>query len=132
MSGISGAVFWGALMTILSIVPGIGTALVWIPAVVYLFSTGHTGPAIALALWCAVVVGTADNVLRPILVGKDTQMPDLMVMLSTFGGLALFGAIGFIIGPVIASLFLAVWKIYGRTFGDILETSTASPADHSG
>ena len=123
VAGISGAVFWGAVMTILSIIPGIGTALVWIPAVIYLLSTGRTGPAIALALWCAVVVGTADNFLRPMLVGKDTQMPGLMVMLSTFGGLAMFGAVGFIIGPVIASLFLAAWKIYSDTFGEVLESS---------
>jgi len=72
---------------------------------------------------------TADN-QATILVGKDTQMPDLMVMLITFGGLALFGAVGFVIGPVIASLFLAVWKIYGKTFGEVLEAETAAPAGH--
>ena len=136
VAGISGAVFWGAVMTILSIIPGIGTALVWIPAVIYLLSTGRTGPAIALALWCAVVVGTADNFLRPMLVGKDTQMPGLMVMLSTFGGLAMFGAVGFIIGPVIASLFLAAWKIYSDTFGEDarveLTTGCCTGADSDG
>ena len=74
-----------------------------------------------------IVVGTADNVLRPLLVGKDTEMPDLMVMLSTFGGLALFGAIGLVIGPVIAALFLTMWRIYSDTFADVLSTPGVSP-----
>lgn len=118
--GIEGAVFWGTVMAVLSIIPGIGTAFVWVPAVIYLFAVGRTVPAIGLLLWCAVVVGTADNILRPLLVGKDTKMPDLLVMLSTFGGLALFGAVGLVIGPVVAALFLAMWRIYTDTFGDYL------------
>ena len=125
--GIKGAVFWGTVMAVLSIIPGIGTALVWVPAVGYLFATGQSVPAIGLLLWCAIVVGTADNVLRPLLVGKDTEMPDLMVMLSTFGGLALFGAIGLVIGPVIAALFLTMWRIYSDTFADVLSTPGVSP-----
>ena len=118
--GIKGAVFWGTVMAVLSIIPGIGTALVWVPAVICLFSVGRTLPAIGLLVWCAIVVGTADNVLRPLLVGKDTEMPDLLVLLSTFGGLALFGAVGLVIGPVIAALFLAMWRIYCDTFGELL------------
>ena len=118
--GIKGAVFWGTVMAVLSIIPGIGTALVWVPAVIYLLSIGQTGPAIGLFLWCAIVVGTADNFLRPLLVGKDTEMPDLLVMLSTFGGLTLFGAIGLVLGPVIGAVFIAMWQIYSRTFGDLL------------
>lgn len=125
--GIKGAIFWGTVMAVLSIIPGIGTALVWIPAVGFLFATGQTVPAVGLLLWCAIVVGTADNVLRPLLVGKDTEMPDLMVMLSTFGGLALFGAIGLVIGPVIAALFLTMWRIYSDTFADVLSTLGISP-----
>lgn len=123
--GIKGAVFWGTVMAVLSIIPGIGTALVWVPAVIYLFSVGHTLPAIGLLVWCAIVVGTADNFLRPLLVGKDTEMPDLVVLLSTFGGLALFGAVGIVIGPVIAALFLAMWQIYSHTFGELLVTQEA-------
>jgi predicted PurR-regulated permease PerM len=118
--GIKGAVFWGTVMAVLSIIPGIGTALVWVPAVIYLFAIGQTGPAIGLFLWCAIVVGTADNFLRPLLVGKDTEMPDLLVMLSTFGGLTLFGAIGLVLGPVIGAVFIAMWQIYSRTFGEVL------------
>jgi predicted PurR-regulated permease PerM len=113
-------------MAVLSIIPGIGTALVWVPAVIYLFSVGRTLPAIGLLLWCAIVVGMADNVLRPLLVGKDTEMPDLLVLLSTFGGLALFGAVGLVIGPVIAALFLAMWRIYSDTFGGLLLTPEAA------
>ncbi len=120
--GIEGAVFWGAVMAVLSVVPAIGTALVWLPAAVYLFAVGQTVPAISLFLWCAIVVGTADNLLRPVLVGRDTEMPDLMVLLSTFGGLALFGVVGLVIGPVIAALFLAMWKIYSDTFSGLLLT----------
>jgi predicted PurR-regulated permease PerM len=120
--GIKGAVFWGTVMAVLSIIPGIGTALVWAPAVIYLFLVGRTLPAVGLLLWCAIVVGTADNVLRPLLVGKDTEMPDLLVKLSTLGGLALFGAVGLVVGPVIAALFLAMWRIYSETFGEYLLT----------
>ena len=124
--GITGAAFWGTVMAVLSIIPGIGTALVWVPAVVYLFIVGETLSAIGLLLWCAIVVGTADNVLRPLLVGKDTEMPDILVLLSTFGGLALFGAVGLVIGPVIAALFLAMWKIYSDTFGELLSAPSGA------
>lgn len=118
--GIEGAAFWGTIMVVLSIIPGVGTALVWVPAVIYLFAVGRIVPAIGLLLWCAIVVGTVDNFLRPILVGKDTEMPDILIMLSTLGGLFMFGAVGFVIGPIIAALFVAVWRIFGETFGDVL------------
>jgi predicted PurR-regulated permease PerM len=118
--GIDGATFWGTIMAVLSIIPGIGTALVWVPAVVYLAMAGKIAAAIGLTLWCAVVVGTVDNLLRPVLVGRDTQMPDLLILLSTFGGLVTFGPVGFIIGPVFAAVFIAVWNIYGEVFGDLL------------
>lgn len=115
-AGIDSAIFWGALMTVLSIVPGIGAALVWVPAAVILAAMGHVWHAIGLALFCAVVVGSIDNVLRPILVGRDTQMHELLVFFSTFGGLLLFGAMGFILGPILAALFVAVWEIFATTF----------------
>ncbi len=118
--GIDGAAFWGTIMAILSIVPGIGAAVVWVPAVIYLFSTGQPGKAIALLAWCAAVVGTIDNILRPILVGKDAKMPDLLILVGTLGGLFLFGPIGFIVGPIVCALFLTVWDIYGATFKEIL------------
>jgi predicted PurR-regulated permease PerM len=119
--GIAGAAFWGAIMAVLSVIPGIGAALVWVPAVGYLLVKGYTAKAIGLAIWCAAVVGSADNVLRPRLVGKDTKMPDLLILLSTLGGIFLFGAAGFIIGPIIAALFVTVWDIYGSSFSEVLE-----------
>ena len=120
VAGLDGAAFWGTLMAVLSIVPGIGSALVWVPAVIYLFLTGHTLAALLLFAWCAAVVGTIDNVLRPTLVGKDAKMPDLLILVGTLGGLYLFGAIGFIVGPIVCGLFLTVWDIYGATFKEIL------------
>ena len=119
-AGIGGAAFWGTIMTVLSVVPGIGAALVWVPAVIYLFIIGQSWTAVLLLAWCAAVVGTIDNVLRTRLVGKDAKMPDLLILLGTLGGLFLFGPIGFIVGPLVCGLFLTVWDIYGTTFKDIL------------
>jgi len=118
--GLKGAAFWGTIMAVLSIIPGVGTALVWVPAVVYLMAVGRFTAAILLFVWCAAVVGTVDNLLRPRLVGKDTKMPDLLILLGTLGGLVLFGAVGIIIGPIIAALFVTVWDIYGEAFKDYL------------
>lgn len=120
VAGITGAAFWATVMAVLSIIPAVGTALVWIPAVIYLLMTGHIGAGIGLAIWCAAVVGSVDNVLRPRLVGGDTEMPDLLILLSTLGGLSMFGAVGLIIGPVIAGIFVTVWQIYGTTFRELL------------
>jgi predicted PurR-regulated permease PerM len=75
---------------------------------------------VGLGVWCAVVVGTVDNVLRPWLVGRDTKMPDIMILVSTLGGLVLFGAVGIIVGPIVAALFLTVWELYGAAFKDVL------------
>jgi predicted PurR-regulated permease PerM len=120
VAGIDGPAFWGTMMAILSIVPGIGAALVWVPAVIYLFITGQTLTATLLLTWCAAIVGTIDNLLRPALVGKDAKMPDLLILIGTLGGLFLFGPIGFIVGPIVCALFLTIWEIYGATFKDIL------------
>jgi predicted PurR-regulated permease PerM len=119
-AGIDGAAFWGTVMVILSVIPGIGTALIWVPTVIYLYAMGSPLAAILLAIWCAGVVGTVDNLLRPALVGKDAEMPDLLILIGTLGGLFLFGPIGFIIGPVICGLFLTALDIYGTTFKSIL------------
>src|SRR5215212_10383825 len=120
VAGIDGAAFWGTLMVVLSVVPGIGAALVWVPAVIYLFLTGQNLAAVLLLAWCAAVVGTIDNLLRPMLVGKDAKMPDLLILIGTLGGLFLFGPIGFIVGPIVCGLFLTVWEIYGVTFKEVL------------
>ncbi|MFP6640863.1 MAG: AI-2E family transporter, partial [Myxococcota bacterium] len=118
--GIEGAAFWGTVMAVLSIIPGIGTALVWIPAAIWLFVNGNNTAAIGLTIWCIAVVGTVDNLLRPRLVGRDTQMSDLLIMLSTLGGLILFGGTGLVVGPIVAALFVTVWEIYGTAFSDYL------------
>jgi len=112
VAGIEHAVFWGVIMAVLSIIPGIGTGLIWVPAVIYLAMIGRIEAALCLAVWCVVVVGTADNVLRPMLVGKDTKMPDLLVLVTTMGGLILFGAAGIVVGPIIGALFITVWSLW--------------------
>ena len=127
VAGITGAAFWATVMAVLSIIPAVGTALIWIPAVAYLLMTGQVAAGIGLLIWCGAVVGSVDNLLRPMLVGNDTEMPDLLILLSTLGGLSMFGAVGLIIGPVIAGLCMTVWEIYGSTFQDLLpERQTAS------
>ncbi|MFO7556790.1 MAG: AI-2E family transporter [Desulfobacterales bacterium] len=118
--GIEAAVFWGTVMTVLSIIPAVGSALVWVPAAIILAIGGSYLKAVGLALFCALVVGSLDNVLRPRLVGKDTQMHDLMIFFGTLGGIALFGVIGFVVGPIIAALFVTIWDIYGEAFHDFL------------
>jgi predicted PurR-regulated permease PerM len=125
--GIDGALFWGAMMAILSIIPGVGGALVWVPAVVILIATGALWRGIGLAAFCSLAVGSVDNFLRPILVGRDTQMHELMIFFSTLGGLLLFGAMGFIVGPILAALFLTVWEMFGSTFRNELATRDAPP-----
>ncbi len=120
VAGVPSALFWGTIMAVLSMIPNVGSALVWLPACIFLFLKGKTVAAVLVFLWCALIVGSADNVLRPILVGKDTEVPELLVLVSTLGGLATLGLVGFILGPVTALLFLTVWDIYGQTFRDVL------------
>lgn len=135
-AGVDGAIFWGTVMTLLSIVPGIGGALVWVPAVIILIATGAVWRGVALALFCGLVVGSVDNVLRPRLVGRDTQMHELLIFFSTLGGLALFGAMGFILGPILAALFVTAWEMFGTAFhGALAEPEPAArssplPAGH--
>ena len=110
-------------MMLLSVVPGIGAALVWFPAVLYLAFNGQLLYAGSLFAFCGLLVGTIDNVLRPKLVGNDTQLHELMIFFSTIGGLLTFGFSGFIIGPIIAALFVTVWEIYGVEFKNWLPES---------
>lgn len=126
--GVDGAVFWGTIMTILSIIPGIGGALVWLPAAIILLATGEIWRGIALAAFCALVVGSVDNLLRPRLVGQDTKMHELLIFFSTLGGLMLFGATGFILGPILAALFVTVWEMFGIAFRTSLAEPSPAPA----
>ena len=105
-------VLWAVVMAVLSLLPAVGTALVWGPVALYFLATGSVVSGIVLIAYGVLVIGLVDNVLRPILVGKDTKIPDYVVLISTLGGLAIFGVNGFLIGPVIAALFIASWDIF--------------------
>jgi predicted PurR-regulated permease PerM len=124
--GIDGAIFWGAVMTVLSIIPGIGAPLVWVPAALILFAIGQVWQPVALILFCGFVVGSVDNLLRPALVGHDTKMHELLIFFSTLGGLSLFGVTGFILGPLLAGLFLTAWEMFGVAFRQEINQSSAS------
>ncbi|MBN9331456.1 MAG: AI-2E family transporter [Comamonas sp. SCN 67-35] len=110
--GIQGPVLWGVIMAFLSLLPAVGASLIWGPVTLYFLATGATWQGITLALYGVGVIGLVDNLLRPLLVGKDTKMPDYVVLISTLGGMALFGLTGFVIGPVVAALFMATWDLY--------------------
>jgi len=147
VAGIPNAIFWGSAMAIFSMIPNVGSALIWVPAVVLLIVQGQVLTGVLLAAFCGLLVGSLDNVLRPILVGKDTKMHELMIFFSTLGGLFMFGFPGIFIGPVIGSLLVSIWEIYGVEFADSLpevegrmggqgetgfipgETPAAGPAD---
>lgn len=117
--GITGALLWGVVMAIVSLIPAIGASLVWVPVAVYLAAAGDVVSAIVLTAFGAIVIGLADNVLRPILVGRDTKLPDYIVLLSTLGGIVMFGINGFVMGPLVAALFMAFWGIFIREFGEV-------------
>lgn len=119
--GIDGALLWGVMMGFFSLVPAVGTAIVWVPIAAYLLITGSIVEGSILVGCGVLVIGMVDNVLRPILVGNDTRMPDFVILIATLAGLELFGLNGFIIGPVIAALFIAVWKSVGETRGIVFE-----------
>ena len=113
--GIHSALFWAVLMMFLSLLPAVGAGIVWAPVAVYFVVTGSVWQGVVLALYGVFVIGMVDNVLRPILVGKDTKMPDFLILISTLGGMAIFGLNGFVIGPLIAALFLSSWGLFSGT-----------------
>jgi len=115
--GIPGSVLWGVLMTLLSLLPVGGSAIVWVPTAIVMLLQGHYGKAIAIIIVGSLFIGLIDNLLRPILVGRDAEMPDYLVLLATLGGISWFGLTGFILGPVIAALFLTFWEIAGTKYG---------------
>jgi predicted PurR-regulated permease PerM len=105
-------VLWGVVMAFLSLLPAVGAALVWLPVSLYLYATGEWLVASILMAYGALVIGLADNILRPLLVGRDTKLPDYLVLFSTLGGITLMGINGFVLGPMIAALFLVFWQIF--------------------
>ncbi|HET6569495.1 MAG TPA: AI-2E family transporter [Rhodothermales bacterium] len=114
--GITAPVLWGVVMTFMSLLPAVGSAIVWVPVAIVLFATGHVIKGVLLILFGTFIIGLVDNILRPILVGHDTKMPDYLVLLATLGGLTVFGLSGFIIGPVIAALFLVLWDMFQEQY----------------
>jgi predicted PurR-regulated permease PerM len=108
---VGAAILWGAVMAFLSLLPAIGAALVWVPVAIYFVATGSVWQGLLLTAYGVLVIGLIDNLLRPVLVGKDTGLPDYVVMTTTLGGMAVFGLNGFVIGPAIAAMFIAVWHL---------------------
>ena len=118
--GIHAPVLWGTLMAFLSLLPAVGAALVWIPVAIYFLATGAIWEGVLLIAFGVLVIGLVDNILRPVLVGKDTKMPDYVVLVSTIGGISLFGLNGFVIGPVIAAMFMSAWDIFMKAREEVL------------
>ncbi len=116
LAGIPSPVFWGCLMAVLSIIPSVGTAIVWGPTLLILILSKDFTGAIIIGISCGLIASNADNLIRPRLVGKDTEMHDLFILFSTFGGISMFGIIGIIVGPISAALFVTIWEIYGESF----------------
>ncbi|UKE82377.1 AI-2E family transporter [Pectobacterium sp. PL152] len=111
IAGIEGSLLWGSLMAFLSLIPAVGSAIIWVPAAVFLFATDMLWQAIFIVAFFVLVIGLVDNILRPLLVGKDTKMPDYLILIATLGGMDIYGINGFVIGPLIAALFIACWNI---------------------
>jgi predicted PurR-regulated permease PerM len=119
--GVHAPVLWGALMAVLSLLPAVGSALVWLPVAIYFLVAGAIWQGIVLIAFGVLVIGLVDNVLRPMLVGKETKIPDYVVLVATLGGIAIFGINGFVIGPVIAAMFIAAWDIFSASRSEALE-----------
>jgi predicted PurR-regulated permease PerM len=115
--GIPNATLWGFLSALLAMVPGLGTGLVTLPAVVYLFAVGKMGAAVGLAIWGFAVVGLVDNFLAPYFYSKGIEIHQVVILFAVLGGIALFGPLGFIYGPVAVALFIALVSVYRDRFG---------------
>lgn len=113
--GVRAPLLWAVSMTFLSLLPAIGAAIVWLPVAIYFLATGSVWQGLFLIFWGVVVIGLIDNLLRPFLVGKDTKLPDYVVLLSTLGGIEVFGLNGFVIGPVVAAMFMVAWESFAAS-----------------
>jgi Predicted permease len=119
--GISSPILWGVVMAILSIIPMLGAWLVMYPAAVILLLLGHIWQGIALFLISTLIISSVDNILQPRLVGRSTGLHDLLIFFSTLGGISMFGVMGFIVGPIIAALFISILDVYGIEFKSQLD-----------
>lgn len=113
---VEGALFWGVIMMFFSLIPAVGTGFIWVPAGIFKLATGHYVQGAGILLTGIIVIGNVDNLLRPRLLGKDTEMHPLLILFSTLGGIAAFGLLGIILGPIIAALFITIWSIYGEEY----------------
>jgi predicted PurR-regulated permease PerM len=107
--GIRAAVLWGVVMGLFALIPAVGPPVVWLPAAIVLIASGQLTKGLILIMVGAVIIGLVDNLLRPVLVGRDARLPDYIILLTTLGGIAVFGLSGVLIGPIIAALFFTVW-----------------------
>lgn len=114
--GISAPVLWGALMAVLSIIPAVGSFLIWGPVGLFLLFTGNLVQGVIVLIVGSFVISLVDNVLRPPLVGKDTEMHEALILLSTLGGLSVFGISGFVIGPILAAFFVVMWEMFEEEY----------------
>lgn len=112
VTDVEGALIWGLLMILMAIVPVVGCSIIWGPAGILMLLTGHIWEGVLILAVGTFVISTVDNLLRPILIGKDVEMHPLLIFLSTLGGIILFGFSGFVIGPVVTSLLIALWEMY--------------------
>ena len=116
ITGVEGAVIWGLLMIVLAILPVVGCTIIWFPVGLVMLAMGQIWEGILILSFGGLVISSVDNLLRPILIGKDVAMHPLLIFLSTLGGIALFGISGFIIGPIITSMLLATWEMYDKFY----------------
>jgi len=114
--GIEGALIWWVLMVFLAVIPGVGCSIVWFPAGVIMLVNGYIWEGITILVTGLFIISSVDNFLRPILVGRDIQMHPLLILISTLGGIALFGISGVVIGPIITALLFSLWEMSGRYF----------------
>ena len=121
IAGINAPALWGLAMGLFAFLPGVGTALVWLPAALLLLISGQVPQGLIVLIGGVLFVGVIDNMIRPFLVSRGTQIPDMFVLISTLGGLFLFGLSGVIIGPLIAGLLLTMWEMFGETYKDKLD-----------
>jgi predicted PurR-regulated permease PerM len=112
IGGLPSPALFGSLMAVASLIPFVGTALIWIPEAIYLLLAGNTAKGIFLLVWGGLVIGSADNIVRPLLIGGKGEMPVSVMALGAIGGFAAFGLIGVVIGPVLLSLFLTLFEFY--------------------
>lgn len=125
--GVNAPVLWGVVMAFFALLPAVGAGIIWMPVALYLLVSGALWKALVLVVFGVLVIGLVDNLLRPILVGKSTKMPDYVVLISTLGGISVAGLNGFVIGPMIAAMFIAVWDIFTETRHR--EKAAAQPAE---